>query len=130
MSKLGTWVRPLDDAPVNDTGLEPVGRAILVEPFEPEREASMRTIIIPESVLRSERVMDVKVRCVAVGPQAWKATAVGGLDEPPRCQPGDVIYVARMSGFITTGPKDGKMYRLVNDRDVFAKVTWFGEVQP
>ncbi len=67
----------------NPSGLSPLGRAILVEPFEPEEKA--------------------------------------------RCAPGDVVFVAKMSGFVAAGPKDGKMYRLVNDRDVFAKVTWFGE---
>lgn len=111
-------------AMVNETGIEPVGRAILVEPYEPERAASI--IQLPDHILANERVMDVKVRCVAIGPEAWKAQMLGGKDEPPRCFPGDVIMVARFSGHVTKGPKDGKMYRLVNDRDIFAKVTWFG----
>lgn len=110
---------------VNDSGLVPVGRAILVEPFEPEREASR--IALPDWVRANERVLDVRVRCVEVGPEAWKATRVGDKDEPPRCWPGDIIFVAKFSGFVTQGPKDGKPYRLVNDKDVFARVTWFGE---
>ena len=113
--------------PENNSGLEPVGRAILVEPYEPERESSI--IALPEHIRDSERVMDVKVRCVALGPQVWKAQRAGEVDEPPRCKPGDVIYVARASGFVTKGPKDGKFYRVVNDRDVFTRVTWFGEAQ-
>ena len=112
---------------VNNSGLEPLGRAILVEPFEPERVKS--ALVLPDSVLRSERAMDVKVRVIVVGPWCWKSERADGADEPARCAPGDVIFVARMSGFIAIGPRDGKMYRLVNDRDVFTRVTWFGEVQ-
>jgi co-chaperonin GroES (HSP10) len=111
-----------------DPGLVPLGRAILVEPFEPERQGYKASgIIIPEGIEKNERSLDMRVKCVAIGPQAWKAIAQGGLDEPNRCQPGDVILVARMSGTLVTGPKDGKQYRLVSDRDVIARLTWFGD---
>lgn len=104
---------------VNDSGLLPLGRALLVEPCDVERSKGL--IALPASILQNERVLDVKVRVVAVGPECWP-------DEVQRCQPGDVVFVAKMSGYVSTGPKDGKMYRLVNDRDVFAKVTWEGGV--
>ena len=57
---------------------------------------------------------------VELGPECYP-------DEKARCTPGDVVFVAKMSGFVAQGPRDGRMYRLVNDRDVFAKVTFFGE---
>lgn len=103
---------------VNNSGLEPLGRAILVEPWEPQRMKSI--IALPPSVLANERALDVKVRVIALGPVCFP-------DEQARCLPGDVVYVAKMSGFVTQGPKDGKAYRLVNDRDVFAKITYHGE---
>jgi len=102
----------------NESGLEPLGRAVLVEPYEPERKASV--IALPSSVEHTERMLDVRVRVVAVGPHCWP-------DEPRRCAVGDVVFVAKMSGFVTKGPKDGKPYRLVNDRDIFAKVTYTEE---
>lgn len=97
----------------NPSGIQPLGRAILVEPYEPERKASV--IALPDSVLANERVLDVKVRVVAVGPQAYP-------DEEARCGAGDIVMVAKMSGFVTKGYWDDKPYRLVNDRDVFAKL--------
>lgn len=103
---------------VNPSGLAPLGRAVLVEPFEPERKAS--AIVLPPTVLGNERAVDVRVRVVEVGPACWP-------DEPSRAQAGDVVFIAKMSGFVAQGPKDGKPYRLVNDRDIFAKVTWLGE---
>lgn len=103
---------------LNNSGLAPLGRAILVEPFEPERKASV--IALPSRVLATERMLDVKVRVLELGPQCYP-------DEVARCKPGDVVYIAKMSGFMAQGPKDGKEYRLVNDRDVFALVTWLGE---
>lgn len=107
------------DAPsLNQSGLAPLGRAILVEPFEPERRASV--IALPDSVLETERMLDVKVRVIELGPECYP-------EEADRCKPGDVVFIAKLSGFKARGPKDGKMYRLVNDRDVFALITWFGE---
>lgn len=100
---------------VNESGLKPLGRAVLVEPYEPERKES--SIIIPESVARNERSLDVRCRVVDIGPMCWN-------EEEARCSPGDVVFVAKMSGFVTVGPKDGKPYRLVNDRDIFALVTY------
>lgn len=105
---------------LNNSGLAPLGRAILVEPFEPERRASQ--IALPDSVLNTERMLDVKVRVLELGPECYP-------DEADRCKPGDVVLIAKMSGFMAQGPKDGKKYRFVNDRDVFGLVTWLGEVQ-
>ncbi len=98
----------------NTSCLEPLGRAILVEPYEPERKAS--SIVIPQSVLDNERAIDVRARVVDIGPACWP-------DEPARCSRGDVVLVAKFSGHTAVGPKDGKQYRLVNDRDVFCRLT-------
>jgi len=103
---------------INESGLEPLGRAVLCEPYE-EAKAKDSLIVIPDSVQERHQALDVKVRVLAVGPACWP-------DEPARAKAGDVVFVARMSGFVTKGPKDGKQYRLVNDRDIFCRVTWEG----
>jgi co-chaperonin GroES (HSP10) len=102
----------------NTSGLSPLGRAVQVSPFEPARERSM--IELPKSVLDKERTVDMIVKVVEVGPACWP-------DEPARCKVGDIVFVAKMAGFMATGPLDGKPYRFVNDRDIFIKVTG-GEV--
>lgn len=99
----------------NESGIQPLGRAVLVEPYEPERKKS--AILLPESVQHTERMIDVRVRVVECGTECWP-------DETPRCKPGDIVFVAKMSGFVCRGVKDGKPYRLVNDRDIFAKITY------
>lgn len=100
--------KPLDE----EVGLEPLGRAILVEPYEPERKSSV--IALPDFVLDKERTLDTMVRVVAIGPVAWP-------DEPARAKVGDIVYIAKFTGFMAKG-LNGKPYRFVNDRDVFARV--------
>jgi co-chaperonin GroES (HSP10) len=67
--------------------------------------------------LATQRVLDVKVRIVAIGPLAWASEGT------PRAKVGDIVYVAKMSGFMVHEARNGKAYRFVNDRDIFARVT-------
>lgn len=99
----------------NTSGLAPLGRAVLVRPYsEPKAEKSV--IFIPESIERGMMALDTQVEVVEVGPACWP-------DEPPRCSAGDVVFIARLSGWaVHSAPGDGQPYRFVNDRDVFAKV--------
>lgn len=99
---------------VNQSGLKPLGRAILVTTYEPERKGSM--IQLPDEV--RGRLDMVEQRCVVVevGPACWP-------DEPARAVPGDKVLVSKMAGYQTKGTLDGRPYRLVNDRDVFCKIT-------
>ena len=98
----------------NESGLAPLGRAILLEHYEPERKAGL--IHIPDNV--KDRTVMVEQRAVVIelGPHCYP-------DEPARCAPGDKVLVSRMAGYLATGPADGKRYLLINDRDVFAKIT-------
>ena len=102
----------------NMSGLKPLGRAVLVEYYEPERKSGM--IHIPETVQDRVNAVEQRARVVEVGPACWP-------DEPPRAKPGDYVLISRMAGYQTKGPRDGQSYRLVNDRDIFAGITYLGE---
>lgn len=98
----------------NPTGLVPVGRAVLIEAYEPELKRG--SIVIPQNV--SERTMAAEMRAVvlAVGPLAW-------YDEPtPRAVVGDKVLVARYAGTIVKSPVNGKLYRVVNANDIFLRI--------
>lgn len=97
----------------NKSGLKPLGRAVLVKPYNPEKRESL--IVIPESV--EERLMsaDARVIVVEVGPACWP-------DEPHRAKPGDKVLVSKMAGTMAKGTADGQQYRVVNDRDIFLQI--------
>ena len=98
----------------NTSGLKPLGRAVLIRPYEPERKASV--IAIPDSVQQRAAMVNTRAVIVAVGPTAW-------FDEPSaRAAPGDKVFVTAYAGFMATGTKDGEQYRLVNDGDVFCQI--------
>ncbi len=104
---------------INTSGLEPRGVAVLIEVYEPERKGGL--IVIPEHVKERTSMVDSRATVVAIGPQAW-------YDErEPRALPGDKVLVTKFAGFMAVGPSDGKQYRLVNDRDVFCRITHEGE---
>jgi co-chaperonin GroES (HSP10) len=100
--------------PTNNTsGVRPLGCAVLVEYYEPERKGSL--IIVPDSIRKNEVLLEQRAVVVECGPACWP-------DEPPRAKPGDRVMIARLSGYAMTGPADGKLYRIVNDRDIFAAI--------
>lgn len=104
----------------NESGLKPLGVAVLIKPYEPERRGSV--IEIPADVAGRLAMVDNRAVVVEVGQSAWH-------DEPyPRAQVGDRVLVTKFAGFMAKGPKDGKVYRLVNDRDVFCAITHEEEV--
>lgn len=96
---------------LNKSGLKPLGHAVLVEPYEPQKKDSL--IVMPETV--KERTMLVETRAVVieVGPEAW------GDEKNPRAWPGDHVLISKFAGVMATGVADNKPYRLVNDRDIF-----------
>lgn len=98
----------------NTSGLAPVGRAVLVRIYEPGKAKSM--IEIPDFVQERSAAVDVRAEVIEVGPACWP-------DEPPRAEAGDRVFISRMAGFIARGTKDGQIYRFINDRDIFAKIT-------
>lgn len=99
----------------NQSGLKPLGVAVLIEPYEPERKGAV--IALPDFVKERSAMLDNRARVIEVGPSAWH-------DEPhARAVPGDLVLVTKFAGYMAVGPKDKKVYRLVNDRDIFAGIT-------
>lgn len=100
---------------INESGLKPLGKAVLVKPYQPERKGGL--IEIPANVQGRQAMIDHRAVVVEVGADAWS-------DEPcHRAGPGDRVLVAAFSGFQAQGPSDGQIYRLVNDRDIFCQIT-------
>jgi len=99
--------------PTNESGLVPLGRAVLVEHYEPERAGAL--IELPDSVKERTLLVEQRAVVIAVGPACWP-------DEPARAKPGDRVLISKMAGYMAKGTRDGKLYRLVNDRDIFAGI--------
>ena len=100
---------------VNPSGVSPLGRAVLVEYYEPERKESM--IFIPETVQDKTVLLEQRAVVVEAGPEAWRD------ERQPRAKPGDKVLISRFSGYALRGPVDNKQYRIVNDNDIFARIT-------
>jgi len=98
----------------NGSGLVPLGRAVLVEHYEPERKGAM--IQLPDSVHERTLMVEQRAVVIAIGPACWP-------DEPARAKVGDKVLISKLAGYMAKGPKDGKVYRLINDRDIFAGIT-------
>jgi co-chaperonin GroES (HSP10) len=98
----------------NTSGLKPLGRAVLLQHYEPERKHG--SIIIPENFQDRQLMLEQRAIVIEVGENAWP-------DEPPRAKPGDKVLVSRFAGSLATGPADGQKYLLINDRDIYAAIT-------
>lgn|SRR5574341_74608 len=98
----------------NTSGLAPLGRAVLVEHYEPERQSSV--IILTDTAHDRSLMVEQRAVVVEVGPSAWP-------NEPPRARAGDKVLIAKLAGYLAVGPADGKKYRLINDQDIFAAIT-------
>ena len=99
----------------NESGLKPLGKAVLVKPYQPERKGGL--IEIPQNIQGRQSMIDHRAVVVEVGADAWSDEAA------PRAQAGDRVLVTAFSGFQALGPADGQIYRLVNDRDIFCCIT-------
>ena len=97
----------------NTSGLRPLGQAVLVSFYEPEKKDSL--IVMPDNVRERTLMVEQRAIIVEIGPVAWQ-------DEPPRAAVGDKVLISKMAGAAAVGPKDGKPYRLINGRDVFCRI--------
>lgn len=102
------------NAVTNMSGLTPLGHAVLVKTYEPEVTSGI--IHIPENVRGSMQALEQRAIVIAVGPKAWDGEGLA------RAKPGDKVLVAKFDGYVTTQTKDGNLYRIVNDRAIFARI--------
>lgn len=98
---------------INKSGLHPLGKAVLVLPFEEPKGSSL--IVLPEAIRKNHQMLEAKVTVLEVGPSAWDDEVA------PRASPGDMVLIAKHSGAMAQG-LDGKAYRLVNDRDIYCRL--------
>jgi len=99
----------------NTSGLKPLGRAVLMQPYGVE-EKTQGGLFLPESVRVKDQLAEQRAVVVEIGPNAWPG-------EPPRCKVGDKILFSKWAGHQCTGPDDGQVYRVVNDNDIFMQIT-------
>lgn len=98
---------------VNRSGLKPLGRAVLCEPYEPEFNRT--TIAIPDHVRARELMGEMRATVVEIGQHCWP-------NEPPRCVVGDRVLISKYCGAIVHGTADDKLYRICNDQDIFCQI--------
>lgn len=99
----------------NTSGLTPLGRAVLVAPYETPKQTSS-LIQLPDSVKDRDMLIEQKAVVIAVGESAWDD------EKSPRAKPGDKVLVTKFAGYMAVGTADKKTYRLINDRDIFARI--------
>ena len=100
----------------NSSGLKPLGRAVLVKPYVVEEKTS-GGIILPDQVRSKDQLAEQKAIVIEVGEFAWSTEPV------PRAKPGDKILFSKWAGYQATGTADGEVYRVVNDSDIFLRIT-------
>lgn len=98
----------------NQSGLVPLGRAVLVRMIELD-EMKTELIAIPDHIRQSSAVMEQRAEVVAVGSEAWSD------EKEPRASAGQKVIITRFAGYVAKG-NDGGIYRLVNDRDIFCRI--------
>jgi len=104
--KITSWRKMME----NKSGLRPLGKAVLVQPYEEQRRAGK--IEIPDFAKDRMAMVDNKAIVVALGDDAWAD------ERTPRAKPGDKVLITKFAGFMAEGV-DGHKYRLVNDIDIF-----------
>ena len=102
--------------PSNTSGISPLGVGVLVEYYEPERAKSL--IIVPETVRKGEVLLEQRAVVIENGP------LVGEAEGCVRAKPGERVLIAAFAGYALKGPADGRLYRIVNERDIFARIDY------
>ncbi len=100
---------------MNNSGLKPVGWAVLIKPYTPEIKKGV--IELPQSVLDRQRTLDLRGIVIDIGPAAWKN------EDAPRAKVGDKVLISQFAGTMMVGPLDNDQYRIINANDIFAVIT-------
>jgi co-chaperonin GroES (HSP10) len=115
----------------NQSGLKPLGVAVLIKAYEPERKGGQ--IVLPDAVASKMSMVDQRATVIAIGPVAWKDEGYWkplffGLfrrwKQVDRAKVGDKVLVTKYAGFMAgeSISADSQQYRLVNDRDIFCAI--------
>lgn len=100
----------------NTSGLKPLGRAVLIKPYDVE-EKTKGGIILANQQRKMDQMAEQRAIVVEVGPEAW-------CDEKePRAKAGDKILYSKYAGYVAKGTMDEVDYRCINDRDIFMQIT-------
>lgn len=99
--------------PLNLSGVHPKGHAVLGLPYQPPKKDSL--IVLPDNVRERTQMLEDKLLVIDFGAACW-------IDEPEkRAERGDLVLIPYLAGRMVKG-KDGKQYRMINDKDVIATV--------
>ncbi|MGH9428538.1 MAG: co-chaperone GroES [Terriglobia bacterium] len=98
----------------NNSGLRPLGHAVLVKPYEPQKKDSL--IVLPETAKERTLMVEVRAVVVEIGPEAWFG------ERQPRAKVGDKVLISKFAGVMARGTKDDVAYRLVNDNDIYCEI--------
>lgn len=101
---------------INESGIQPVEYKVLVLPEAVESKTT-GGLFLPETVKEKEEIAQVRGTLIAIGGSAfcdWNG-------QIPHI--GDCVYVAKYAGIYGVKGKDGKEYRLMNDKDIAAVFT-------
>lgn len=102
-----------------ESGLFACGHAVLVRIFDADMYKGL--IEIPETVKRGMHTSETRGIVMSVGEDAWVE------ERKPRAVVGDKIILGTYAGSVMVGVRDGKTYRMVNDRDIYCRYYEKGE---
>lgn len=103
----------------NESGIHPKGYRILVLPEEIEKKTESGIILNSATTEKMEEMAQTIGLVVEVGASAYAEDIAAGME--PWCVVGDRVTFAKYGGLLNTG-KDGKKYRVINDRDIVSTV--------
>lgn len=100
----------------NPSGIVPIEYRCLIQLDETETKTA-GGIIIPDAVKDQKDVAQIQGTLVSVGALAFSTPDEGQWADAPK--PGDRVIIAKYAGLEVEG-KDGRKYRIANDKDVAA----------
>lgn len=107
------------DPALNQSGIAPTEFKCLVLPMVID-EKSKGGIILPDETKDRDQYAQMEGTLIAVSPLAFTYADWPDGAMPPK--PGDRVLFAKYGGIVRKG-KDGKDYRLVNDKDISGVLT-------
>lgn len=102
-------------AAMNTSGIRPVEFKVVVYP-KPVQEVTAGGIHLPTTKVDTDKYATQEATIVALADKAFSEADIWGAN-PPKV--GDVVLFAKYAGLLRKG-KDGKDYRVLNDKDVCA----------